>query len=78
MEPGSPPVPGSETAAVARLRRLSFAQEDLRLISVLVVLIGVGLFLALPFVLSIVALIVMSRRVAYPRALMVPYRKGER
>jgi general nucleoside transport system permease protein len=36
------------------------------------------LFLMLPYVLSIVALIVMSRRVAYPRALMVPYRKGER
>lgn len=36
------------------------------------------LFLMLPFVLSIVALIVMSRRAAYPKALMVPYRKGER
>jgi general nucleoside transport system permease protein len=36
------------------------------------------LFLMLPYALSIVALIVMSRRVAYPRALMVPYRKGER
>ena len=34
--------------------------------------------LMLPFVMSIIALIVMSRRVAYPRALMVPYRKGER
>jgi general nucleoside transport system permease protein len=36
------------------------------------------LFLMLPFALSIIALVVMSRRVAYPRALMVPYRKGER
>jgi general nucleoside transport system permease protein len=36
------------------------------------------LFLMLPYVLSIIALIVMSRRVAYPRALMQPYRKGER
>ena len=36
------------------------------------------LFLMLPFVLSILALIVMSRRAAYPKALMVPYRKGER
>ena len=35
-------------------------------------------FLMLPFVLSIIALIVMSRRADYPRALMVPYRKGER
>ena len=36
------------------------------------------LFLMLPYILSILALIVMSRRAAYPRALMVPYRKGER
>jgi len=36
------------------------------------------LFLMLPYVLSIIALIAMSRRAAYPRALMVPYRKGER
>lgn len=36
------------------------------------------LFLMLPYVLSIVALVIMSRRVAYPRALMIPYRKGER
>lgn len=35
-------------------------------------------FLMLPYVLSIVALIVMARRVAYPRALMIPYRRGER
>jgi general nucleoside transport system permease protein len=36
------------------------------------------LFLMMPFVLSILALIVMSRRAAYPKALMVPYQKGER
>ncbi len=36
------------------------------------------IFLMLPFILSILALIVMSRRAAYPRALMIPYRKGER
>ncbi|MGH6908382.1 MAG: ABC transporter permease, partial [Aestuariivirga sp.] len=35
-------------------------------------------FLMLPFILSIAALIVMSRRAAYPRALMIPYHKGER
>ncbi len=35
-------------------------------------------FLMMPYVLSIIALFVMSRRAAYPRALMVPYRKGER
>lgn len=48
-----PPAKPIEPAANARIRRLSFAQEELRLISALVVLIGIGLFLALPFVLSI-------------------------
>ena len=36
------------------------------------------LFLALPYVLSILALILMSRRAEVPAALMVPYNKGER
>ena len=36
------------------------------------------LFLMMPFVLSILALIVMSRRASYPKALMIPYQKGER
>ena len=35
-------------------------------------------YLMLPYVLSILALIIMSRRAAYPQALMRPYRKGER
>ncbi len=45
-------------------------------------LFGVALpyqiYLMLPYVLSIVALVVMARRAAYPQALMKPYRKGER
>ena len=36
------------------------------------------LFLMLPYIMSILALIIMSRKATYPRALMVPYRKGER
>jgi simple sugar transport system permease protein len=32
----------------------------------------------LPYALSILALVLMARRVAYPQALMKPYRKGER
>ncbi len=36
------------------------------------------LFLMLPYVLSIVALILVARRATYPKALMVPYQKGER
>ncbi len=36
------------------------------------------MFLALPFLLSILALVVMSRRAEVPQALMIPYNKGER
>jgi simple sugar transport system permease protein len=36
------------------------------------------LFLMLPYVLSILALILMSRRARVPQALMQPYRRGER
>jgi simple sugar transport system permease protein len=36
------------------------------------------LYLMLPYVLSIVALILMARKASYPQALMKPYRKGER
>ncbi len=53
MKPAPPPLANSEPGPASRARRLSFAQEELRLISALVVLIGIGLFLALPFVLSI-------------------------
>ncbi|WER48235.1 ABC transporter permease [Cupriavidus sp. WKF15] len=36
------------------------------------------LYLMLPYVLSIVALILVARRATYPQALMKPYRRGER
>ena len=36
------------------------------------------LYLMLPYVLSIVALVVVARRATYPQALMKPWRKGER
>jgi len=35
-------------------------------------------YLMLPYVLSIVALVVVARNASYPQALMKPYRKGER
>ena len=35
-------------------------------------------FLMLPYILSIVAMIIMSRRASYPKALLVPFRRGER
>lgn len=50
----TPSEPGEPAAqATPRKRTLSFAAEELRLISALVVLMAIGLFLALPFVLSI-------------------------
>jgi general nucleoside transport system permease protein len=55
-----------------------FDAYQLRLQQVAGGVVPYQIFLMLPFVFSIIALIVMSRRVAYPRALMVPYRKGER
>lgn len=36
------------------------------------------LYLMLPYVLSIVALVLVARKAGYPQALMKPYRKGER
>jgi general nucleoside transport system permease protein len=36
------------------------------------------LFLMLPYVLTIVALVAVARRAAYPAALLVPFRRGER
>lgn len=36
------------------------------------------LFLMMPYVLSILALVLVARRATYPKALMVPYQKGER
>ena len=36
------------------------------------------LYLMLPYLLSILALVAVARNAAYPQALMKPYRKGER
>lgn len=36
------------------------------------------IFLMMPYVLSILALIAVARRATYPKALMIPYQKGER
>ncbi|UVI40547.1 AI-2E family transporter [Qipengyuania spongiae] len=47
------PDPEDDSPDDRRTRRMAFAEQELRLISALVVLIGAGLFFALPFVLSI-------------------------
>ena len=36
------------------------------------------IYLMVPYVLSIVALVVVARRATYPQSLMKPWRKGER
>lgn len=51
--PSDRPVPNTRRPG----RRMAFAQQELRLISALVLLLGLGLFLALPFVLSIGAVV---------------------
>jgi simple sugar transport system permease protein len=56
----------------------AFDAYQLRLQQLAGAFVPYQVFLMLPYILSILALIVMSRRAAYPRALMVPYRKGER
>ena len=45
--------PEPEQPVSPRRRTMVFAEQEMRLISALVVLLGTGLFLALPFVLSI-------------------------
>lgn len=52
-EVGSESKEPTPATATPHGRRFTFAEQELRLISALVVLIGLGLFLALPFVLSI-------------------------
>ncbi len=56
----------------------AFDAFQLRLQQEIAVDIPYQIFLMMPYVLSILALVVMSRRAAYPKALMIPYRKGER
>jgi ABC-type uncharacterized transport system permease subunit len=65
----------------ALLGALLFAFFDalqLRLQSAGESLLPYQLYLMLPYLLSILALVLMARKAAYPQALMKPYRKGER
>jgi simple sugar transport system permease protein len=72
---------GSWRPGKALLGALLFAAFDafqLRLQQLAGAFVPYQVFLMLPYVLSILALVLMSRRALYPRALMIPYRKGER
>jgi general nucleoside transport system permease protein len=72
---------GSWRPGKALLGALLFAAFDafqLRLQQLAGSFVPYQVFLMLPYILSILALVLMSRRALYPRALMVPYHKGER
>lgn len=72
---------GSWRPGKALLGAILFAAFDayqVRLQQVTGGVVPYQVFLMLPYVLSIVALIVVARRAQYPKALMVPYQKGER
>jgi ABC-type uncharacterized transport system permease subunit len=72
---------GSWRPGKALLGAILFAAFDayqIRLQQVTGGIVPYQLFLMLPYVLSILALVLVARRATYPRALMVPYQKGER
>ncbi|MEM1049706.1 MAG: ABC transporter permease [Pseudomonadota bacterium] len=72
---------GSWRPGKALLGAILFAAFDayqVRLQQVTGGVVPYQVFLMLPYVLSIVALIAVSRRASYPKALMIPYQKGER
>ena len=72
---------GSWRPGKALLGALLFAAFDayqVRLQQVTGGAVPYQVFLMMPYVLSILALIVVARRATYPKALMVPYQKGER
>lgn len=72
---------GSWRPGKALLGAILFAAFDayqVRLQQVTGGVVPYQLFLMLPYLLSILALVLVARRATYPKALMVPYQKGER
>lgn len=72
---------GSWRPGKALLGAILFAAFDayqVRLQSLTGGVVPYQLFLMLPYILSIAALVLVARRATYPRALMIPYQKGER
>jgi len=68
----------SNPALLGAILFAAFDAYQLRLQQLAGAYLPYQVFLMLPYILSILALIAMSRRSGYPRALMIPYRKGER
>lgn len=67
-----------ERALIGALLFAFFDGFQLRLQTVLNGAVPYQIFLMMPYILSIVALVVMARRARVPQALMQPYRRGER
>lgn len=65
-------------ALIGALLFAFFDALQLRLQGAADALLPYQLYLMLPYALSILALILVARKAAYPQALMKPYRKGER
>lgn len=67
-----------EKAVFGALLFAAFDAYQLRLQQVVGSIVPYQLFLMLPYILSILALVLASRRAIAPAALMLPFRKGER
>ena len=65
-------------ALIGAILFAAFDAYQIRLQQVTGGIVPYQLFLMLPYVLSILALVLVARRATYPKALMVPYQKGER
>lgn len=65
-------------ALVGAILFAAFDAYQVRLQQVAGAFVPYQLFLMLPYLLSILALVLVARRASYPKALMIPYQKGER
>ncbi|MCV0395254.1 MAG: ABC transporter permease [Rhizobiaceae bacterium] len=65
-------------ALVGAILFAAFDAYQIRLQQIAGDVVPYQVFLMMPYLLSIAALVLVARRATYPRALMIPYRKGER
>lgn len=65
-------------ALIGAILFAAFDAYQIRLQQVTGGVVPYQIFLMMPYLLSILALITVSRRATYPMALMIPYQKGER
>ncbi len=65
-------------ALIGALLFAAFDAYQIRLQQVAGGIVPYQVFLMMPYLLSIAALVLVARRASYPKALMIPYQKGER